>query len=430
MTLLRPSHRSWVAPILLLGAVLLWGSGCADGTLNAPEVQGPADSTLFDSYVSLGNSITAGFQSGGIDSTTQSQSYAVLLAEQMNTPFGIPEFAGVGCPPPLSQFFNSDGIPAQDRPGDATDETCAFRDPQTPARVNNVAVPGARVVDAISNDRTVPPRSNPSPLTQFILGGRTQVEAALDANPTFATVWVGNNDVLGPALNGTADATTTPNFVSDYTTILDNLTSEPQFQGGVLVGVVNVAYIPFFSPGPAYAGLKQAGQLPPNLNVAANCSDQDPSTGLTARVPLPHGFSLIGQAQQNPGQTVTLDCQADPVLTPGEVSALTTQVRQYNAFIEEQAGQYGLAYLDPNDIFRTLYGDQGQTASPTDDPIPKFPDAGSDQPFGPFFSLDGIHPSADAHRLVADQLVQVIDSVYDTNLPRPENVPSLPDGGS
>jgi hypothetical protein len=42
---------------------------------------------LFQNYVSLGNSLTAGYQSGGINDSTQKQSYAVLFAQQAGTRF-------------------------------------------------------------------------------------------------------------------------------------------------------------------------------------------------------------------------------------------------------------------------------------------------------------------------------------------------------
>src|SRR6185437_16097867 len=58
----------------------------------------PPVDPLFASYVSLGNSITAGFQSGGINDSTQHQAYPVLLAAQMNTPFTIPSLLDPGCP--------------------------------------------------------------------------------------------------------------------------------------------------------------------------------------------------------------------------------------------------------------------------------------------------------------------------------------------
>lgn len=422
------SVRRLGGPFLLLLAALLW-TGCEDGTLNAPDIQGRADSdsTLFESYVALGNSITAGFQSGGITRTTQEQSFAAILADSMNTPFGIPALRSPGCPPPLSQFFNDQGVPDPQRPGGATAETCGLREAAT-QQVNNVAVPGASVLDALSNTR---PGSSPNALTQFILGGRTQVEAALDANPTFATLWIGNNDVLGPALAGTDNVTSFPDFASDYTALLDQLTTSPSFEGGVLIGVANITFVPFFSPGPVYAALDQAGQFPPNFNVASSCMVES-DTGLTSLVPLSYGFELLGQAQQS-DQTVTLDCQAadTPVLTLDEVETIVQRVRQYNNFLRQQAQQRGLAFFNPNTVFGPLYAaDAGTPDVPTDDPIPKFPAVTSDQPFGPFFSLDGVHPSAVTHRVVAARLVQTINQTYGTSLLPPANVPSLPGSGS
>ncbi|MFB6248571.1 MAG: SGNH/GDSL hydrolase family protein [Salinibacter sp.] len=416
------SVRRLGGPFLLLLACLLW-TGCEDGTLNAPDIQGRAegDSTLFESYVALGNSITAGFQSGGIDSTTQAQSYAAILADSMNTPFGIPALRAPGCPPPLTQFF-----PTPQRPDNTTAATCGLREAAT-QRVNNVAVPGATVLDALSNTR---PGSSPNALTQFILGGRTQVEAALDANPTFATLWIGNNDVLGPALAGTDNATSFVSFASDYTALLDQLTSSSSFEGGVLIGVVNVTFVPFFSPGPVYAALDQAGQFPPNFNVASSCEVRS-DAGLTPLVPLNYGLGLLAQAQQS-SQTVTLDCAASgsPVLTLSEAETIVQRVRRYNNFLRQQAQQRGLAFFNPNTVLGALYAaDAGTPNVPIDDPIPKFPAATRDRPFGPFFSLDGVHPSALTHRVVAARLVQTINETYGTSLSPPSNLPSLPVGG-
>jgi len=41
--------------------------------------------------------------------------------------------------------------------------------------------------------------SNPNTLTQFILGGLTQTQMMERAHPTFLSIWIGNNDVLGAA---------------------------------------------------------------------------------------------------------------------------------------------------------------------------------------------------------------------------------------
>ena len=61
-------HRSSVVLGLLLAA-----AACQSDQLNRPFSVTPVD-PLFDRYVSMGNSITAGFQSDGINDSTQLQS--------------------------------------------------------------------------------------------------------------------------------------------------------------------------------------------------------------------------------------------------------------------------------------------------------------------------------------------------------------------
>jgi hypothetical protein len=69
-------------------AVAIAGCGDADGKLFLPV--NPPGGALFSSYVALGNSITAGVQSGGINDSTQRQSYEYLLAQQAGTRFAYP----------------------------------------------------------------------------------------------------------------------------------------------------------------------------------------------------------------------------------------------------------------------------------------------------------------------------------------------------
>src|SRR6266478_8696463 len=84
--------------------MLLAVTACNDEKLNRPFNTTPVDA-LFNRYVSMGNSITAGFQSGGINDSTQSQSYAVLLAHAMRSPFFVPLLGKPGCPPPYTNVF-------------------------------------------------------------------------------------------------------------------------------------------------------------------------------------------------------------------------------------------------------------------------------------------------------------------------------------
>ena len=76
----------------LLSVLLV--AACQNDQLNRSFANTPVD-PLFARYVSMGNSITAGFQSGGINDSTQQQSYAVLLAHAMRSPFFVPSLTGM-----------------------------------------------------------------------------------------------------------------------------------------------------------------------------------------------------------------------------------------------------------------------------------------------------------------------------------------------
>ena len=386
----------WAAPLLALALLVV--TGCSDEELLPPE---PEAGDMFARYVAIGNSITAGFQSNGISANTQEESYAVLLAEQMGTSFNIPRMTPPGCPPPWTRVF-----PTPQRVNDAPDDACALRaDDPPPPVLNNVAVPGAEVIDVFNN---LAPSSNANALTTFILGGRTQIEAAADADPTFVSVWIGNNDVLGAALAGNADLVTpTSDFEARYSDMMSRL-DDIGPQGGVLIGVANVTLIPHLSSGAAFAQAEpQLQQLAPTFEVADNCG----TTGAASLVPFGYSFgTLLPQALA--GQEVTLDCvNAPPVLTPEEVATLDSTVRAFNTFIQQQAEERGWAFVNPNDLF-SQPDLQAQ--------IPPFPDTNplNDTPaFGPLFSLDGVHPSAESHRLVTDAVIDAINQTYGTNIP-------------
>src|SRR5687768_14903696 len=171
----------------LIGAVALTGAVVACGEDDVDVLPPPFLSVvdpIFLRYASIGNSITAGYQSGGINDSTQQRSYAVLVARQMNTQFVYPSLAGPGCPPP-TKFVGR--VPARD----STSTFCLLRNPALVREtLNNVAVPGAT-----SADPTAVTSRASNTLTTIFLGGKTQVQKANDLRPTFVSAWIGNNDV-------------------------------------------------------------------------------------------------------------------------------------------------------------------------------------------------------------------------------------------
>jgi hypothetical protein len=412
-----PTNRVSAAAL----GLLLAAAACQNDKVNRPFATTPID-PLFDRYVSMGNSITAGFQAAGINEITQQESYAVLLARAMRAPFYAPLLAFPGCPAPYDSLWSSQGAPVPHRLDPQV--PCALRRVPTPPPpfISNVAVPGARVLDTYSN---LTPSSNQ--LTLFILGGLTQVQMMRRAGATFVTVWIGNNDVLGSALD-TANAgnpalvTDTTLFKTQYGTLLDSL-EDAGITRAVLIGVANVTLIPYFVRGSKFYSVKFTGDsipgpdaanktFPANFLVNPNCA---PPAGDSVLVPFPSGAAVLSFARVTPAATVGVDCSDVHHVSRAEMLNMVAAVNSYNTFISAQATARGYIYIDPNALFAAL--PPGAIPAfpnvPAAGNTPAFPPAYA-TPFGAFFSLDGVHPTAAAHRLIAQTLAAAINAAYGT----------------
>jgi len=397
-------------------------AACQDDVLNSPGVPPYAGGAMFQRYVAMGNSITAGFQSGGINDSTQRRSYAVLVAGVMRGDrFYYPSLTNPGCPPPYTNVFTQTRII-----GDGT--TCFFRNPALPPYVSNVAVPGAEALDLLQNGPGAGTNSNA--LTQLFLGGRTQIQAMVAAQPTFVSVWAGNNDVLGAATSSTngGDSTLiTPaaTVQTEYAQIADAV--EGTGAGALLIGVANVTALPFFSQGATYwaikNGLVPGASFPATFTVSNNCAPI--ATGIpgargdSVLVPFPYGGALLGAASPPFNQARNLDC-ADTVaaiVVPAELRKLAGAVLAYNAADSTIASQRGWAWLNPNPTLDSLRAIPTQVA-----PFPAFTTGGAptpcaNNPFGLAFSCDGVHPSSATHVIIARHVVLAINAKYGSAIP-------------
>jgi lysophospholipase L1-like esterase len=414
----RLTNLTRVAAIGAIGAVVALAA-CE----SRKDVLGPhplPTGEIFQSYVAIGNSITAGYQSGGINDSTQRQSYARLLAGQMGTQYHYASIAGRGCPPPIAN-----GLTGARFGTGSTSTTCDLRTSSSVTDIlNNVAVPGAISLDPTSSTT---PASNI--LTMLVLGGKTQVQRALDARPTFATIWIGNNDVLLAATTGyivpridTTVGIRSPGIVStpaqlqvNYDAMMKQLLDNAPALKGVLIGVVQVSGVPLLSSGALIAsnaqiqaGITAAAGRPVTINP--NC------TGSTALVNVPQLLGYI-RAGAHPA-TIACAKNSDPldprvgdayVLDSGELATLQTTVAGYNTYIQAKAAATGFAYYDPNVLLAARRATQE---------IPAFPNFQSTTAtYGNLISLDGVHPAAAAHKLIANELIALINSKYTTTLP-------------
>ena len=418
-------RTSILRPSALAAATLGVLAACAKDAELRVTAPDPALSAAFmERYVALGNSITAGYQSGGINDSTQRRSYAVLLARAAGVPFVYPAIANPGCPAPIATFPGTRVAPAAGQT--VATSGCYGRLASSQGLVvNNVAVPGANVFDPLGL-----PGNAGSALTALILGGRTQVQAALEQNPTFVTLWIGNNDVLGPALNGTRTGVTdSAAFITTYQQTIAQLRSANPDLKGVLIGVVNVTNAPLSFPlsvinrtatpsQPAFAFNAQAAGAVQQLfgrpiAFAPNCNTGTPSiafsaltalaTGANAALPAGAPFTFVcgdlpGVATKTPG-----------LLTEADRQFFIARVRGWNAYIRAKADSIGFGYYDPNsrlDVWRA----SGQ--------VPPFPNlAAPSAPFAPYVSNDGVHPSTAAHVVLAGDIAGVINAKYGSTLP-------------
>ncbi|HEX8363551.1 MAG TPA: SGNH/GDSL hydrolase family protein [Longimicrobium sp.] len=429
--------------LLAVAAAALSLGACVDDDQTRITLPTPANGAIFSRYIALGNSITAGYQSGGIVDTLQQRSYAVLLAERAGiVNFGAPLVAQPGCGPLVP--FTAPLTPS------APTTTCARS--ATGAQVDlvqNVAVPGARVIDLLRF-----PTGQLGQVNTVLVGPRTQVRAMQEARPTFVSVWIGNNDaleatvsgILGP-VPGRADSSLTPlaTFTTQFNQLVDSIKAA-QPQGVLLVGVVNaIAAAPIIQPG-AYFFLSR-----------------DPATGLFQNKPVNNNCSPVNAlGQPNPlsrnyvsFQIVTatnvaeIDCSGATaggqfVLDANEQTIVAQRVSAFNNVISAAATANGWAYVDPNSILTPFLDErdqgraqrlrkcQGLTSNPppataaaiqaalvTTCPVPPTgPTAPFAAPnfFGTLMSFDGVHPSTEAHRVLAGRFAAAINAKYGTTL--------------
>lgn len=312
-----------------------------------PLTAGTAD---FSKYVSLGNSLTAGFSDGALFMEGQKGSYTNLLAVQFSLvgggEFNIPNMTdniggfnlnGVQIPqfgPRL--YFNGVGpVPVSGVSGTSINDHLT-------GQFNNMGVPGAKsfhlIAPGYGNPAGIPSgQANPY-FARFASSPSTTIIAdAVAQNPTFFSLWIGNNDVLSyatsggvgvnqlgnlnPATYGGNDITDPNVFASVYSTLLDNLTANGA--KGVVANLPYVTSVPYFTtvptnpiPGLPAASAGQLNQLFGGINQ------------LTTAIGQPNRFAVLvaddgnaATAEKNPLLIIdeslpNLSAQITAVLTP------------------------------------------------------------------------------------------------------------------
>ncbi len=360
-------------------------------------------SANFSRYVALGDSLTAGFASGGLLDSVQANSYPRLIHRQATGGSGFqqPTVSAPGIPALLDLVSLSPLVVAPRSAATGVPTNLALN-----RAYDNLAVPGFRVHD-------VGHTFSGNGIVNLVLRGRgTALTQAVLANPTFVTLWIGNNDVLAAATSGIVidGVTLTPvaQFEADFRAIV----SAMRAQGAQLAiaNIPNVTAIPFVNTVPRFVvnpatnqPLLINGQPVPLIgpNGPLTASDR---VLLSATTALRQGFGLPAGIPGSNGQPLPTQFFLDA----GELAAITQRTAAYNAVISAVASAEGAALVDANAIFDRIaarglrFGGLTYTASYLS---------------GGIFSYDGVHPTPFGYAFVANAFITAINAKFGGSIP-------------
>lgn len=439
-----------------------------------PVTSGSAD---FSRYVALGNSLTAGYRDGALYIDGQNESYPSIVASQM-------KLAGGGDFRQPLMADNLGGIPSVGfsnkriltstmeltiAPGvGATTLANIF----SSGPYHNMGVPGAKSfhlgIAGYGNPANLPNAANPY-FIRFAKNPTTSsvVTDALELNPTFFSLWIGNNDILSYATSGGAGvdqkgnmnpATYGSNDITDptvFASVINNYVNALTANGakGVIANIPSVTSIPFFTRVPAMpiAGLNDAqvtqlngGYAQYNAALAqaksfALITDAEYQKRLIKfEAGIANGAVIVDKdltnltAMQIPSyrQTTAKDLillTASAVLTPSagggtsvplsdqyvltemEANKVTTATTAYNASLSTIAQSKGLAFVDAHSKMVELSSTSGIRWNNV-----KYT---AEFVTGGTFSLDGVHLTGRGAGLIANEFIKAINAKYGSNLP-------------
>jgi lysophospholipase L1-like esterase len=416
-----------------LAAVLL-GSGCAsiDEIRPDPLDTGRAD---FSRLVILGDSFSAGIQSGGLVERHQRTSFANLFARQAGAGgFEIAAVAEPGVPKLLALLSVSP--PSIEPPAPADDPAAypsRFVNSGLPRPYNNLAIPGARTPRMLSGVVT---GGNPAEDAYFLYApfilrptGPMAVPAANQAaalDPTFVIVELGINDIGAGLFNGDPTRITPIlDFRMAYAEVLDRMMAPgPDGRpptGIVLVDVPAPTAYPYLTTIPWYVALPSgvpvrtpAGDLIPLVGVVGGQARPLAPRSLVLLPALPllaQGYGIPPGLPGSNGQPLPANLVLDN--TPGgELDQARQAIDAVNAFIHGIARERNLSVVNVNALLldAALHGRDVAGVHFTTDFIT-----------GGFFSLDGIHPSNLGHAFAANELIDLVNDRWGADIP-PVNV--------
>lgn len=389
----------------------------------------------FSNYVAVGNSLTQGYQDGGLHNELgqHDNSYPAILAGQFklvspSLNFTQPPVTGSGSGYIHLEYRDGDieiikkydyGISDNDPDAIKLDPSWLnFGDHSV--KYNNLGVSGIKLAHTSGGGESDEDLNyffvNVNEYARFLNWGTvankiTYLDHVKSSNATFFTNWLGNNDVLGWSTGGGDDG-----YREDFNRYFYKLTDPTEFRNkydsvltafkamgaqGICATIPNVTTIPYFNT----VTLESVGAdvwitegpYANNPGFVRKATTEDLLL-LTAQDSLKVG---IGLTEANPlSHTNVLD-KDEKILAQNRSTI-------YNEHIRALAAKHGFAFVDMYTYLDELKS--GLTFDGVDFST-KYIEGGA-------FSLDGVHPNTRGYAIIANKFISTINEYYGAKIPK------------
>lgn len=434
----------YASSIVLCAVVTVLFTSCSTEIANPNS--GPELGTLVNSgeqvrYVSIGNSLTAGYISGACFEAGQKNSYPSILARQLGAvDFVQPLYGGEGQYGGNGRQYLTGIDPATGRPVITTVPPgvapVITSNDNTSKAFSNLGIPGAVLFDVLdTTDFTAKMVARKNPFFSSILRsqakGKSILEQAASLQPNVMTCWIGSNDVLGYATSGGADPnlpepTNPVAFEALYKQMVMAMNTNANLKNTkIILGTIpDVTSVPFFTYGNAYMKTTYGKIMPLVISTpgSANKVRQMDTTGKDLLL-LP-ALTLLAK-DPTYGQSLTKPIPSQYVLDMDELQKVKDATTAYNNTIKSIIGDNTWdpnkrfilfdAYTIFNEISASGYNAPGDMLTNT-------------YISGGIFSLDGVHPTSRGYAIVANKLIDILNSKFGAHIKKvnPMDYPAIP----
>jgi len=401
------------------------------------DVPAPSAGTAdFTTYVSLGNSLTAGYADGDLSRSGQLNSYPSMLATQFNYVGRKGDFKQ-----PLMVDETGFGNRLKFTALTAAGPTIVSYGAANPANFASIAsagpyynmgVPGAKSyhLPAVGYGNPANGAGNYNPYyARFAvtLATSSVLSDALALHPTFYSLWIGNNDVLLYAIGGGSSDAITPlaTFTASVTAVVTALKATGA--KGVMANIPDISSLPFFNTvpyNPLY--ITDAASL-----TALNTAYGNGALGISFtsgynRLVIADPLAPMGMRQIKSTELVLLSLPTDSLKLKGwgtqkpvpakyildetELANIRTAITNFNASLATIASANNVPMIDMN--AKLLQVKAGMVISGM-----KF---NTSFISGGLFSLDGVHLTPRGYAIVSNYFIDGINSYYKSTIPRVE----------